>query len=711
MTVPFVAILGMHRAGTSLLARTANVLGVALGPEEDLIPAAPNNPAGYWENEAVTRINDGVLEHLGGSWELPPMLPPGWESSAGLIDLRKRADGVLSWIDAHRGDAPLVGFKDPRASLLMPFWNSIRRFDVSLVSIRDPRHVGASLARRDGIDEEWAAFLWLRYTLGALSAANNAKVVAYEDFFLDTDGVVERTARHLGVEATYSAREEVREHVSGQLRHHAEEWESRAPLAQLAADLYRSLRAGQTPDSALIHQFATGSFADVDVPTVRAAAEMSSDIRRLRTAVEHTRSVRDRWRARAERGDAESARLVEQLEIATAAAADKSTRLTALSDESERLANELQRTEAERSRTQSDLDRARTELDQARTELDGARKGLERTAVMTAQLRDAQRHSDRLEDFLTKFDDRYRKHLASRRWRIGAAVGKAIDRARLRSPQETMADAILDLLDDVRAYRAVPGSLASTPPAATSPATSAPARGAPQSIASRRRDVVVYTAIAGGYDDLKVPEIFPDGWKLVCFTDELEPESAAYDLRPFDHHHVDPTRRCRYVKLHPHVYFPDHEWSVWVDANLLVRGDLTPLVEHVERSGDIGMFLHPHRSDVFEEADEVIQRGGLDDAGVIRSQMDAYRERGVRAAEPLYETNVLVRHHSEPRIVKLMDLWWREIDNGSKRDQLSFPIVTSELGIDVVPLGPHGESVRTSPLFQRFQHGHDGTPA
>ena len=50
-----VPILGMHRSGTSLCTRLANLLGMELG--EPLQPAGPDNPKGFWENRLFQNLN------------------------------------------------------------------------------------------------------------------------------------------------------------------------------------------------------------------------------------------------------------------------------------------------------------------------------------------------------------------------------------------------------------------------------------------------------------------------------------------------------------------------------------------------------------------------------------------------------------------------------------------------------------------------------
>src|SRR5262249_17514524 len=83
-------VMAMLRSGTPFTARALQLLGVSLGRAEGLMVPGPDNPAGYWENRDVKELNDELLARLGGSWDQPPVLDPGWESDHGLDLLRMR---------------------------------------------------------------------------------------------------------------------------------------------------------------------------------------------------------------------------------------------------------------------------------------------------------------------------------------------------------------------------------------------------------------------------------------------------------------------------------------------------------------------------------------------------------------------------------------------------------------------------------------------
>ena len=57
-----VAILGMHRSGTSLVGQMLHAMGVPMG--SNLVVANEYNERGYYEDNVVVRIHDKLLREL-----------------------------------------------------------------------------------------------------------------------------------------------------------------------------------------------------------------------------------------------------------------------------------------------------------------------------------------------------------------------------------------------------------------------------------------------------------------------------------------------------------------------------------------------------------------------------------------------------------------------------------------------------------------------
>lgn len=208
-----ICVLGMARSGTSLTTRVLQRAGVYLGPEEELLQsdlrqlagegeevlarARETNPRGFWEHYRIMRLNERLLRAFGGNWREPPLLPDGWEASERLAGEREEA-GVL--LDQSFSGHSLWGWKDPRNSLTLRFWQKRVPRMRYVVCLRNPVDVAASLRRRDGIPFERAVELWHVYTDAALHVTAGAAriVVPYESHFADPHGTAEWLAAFAG---------------------------------------------------------------------------------------------------------------------------------------------------------------------------------------------------------------------------------------------------------------------------------------------------------------------------------------------------------------------------------------------------------------------------------------------------------------------------------------------------------------------------------
>lgn len=144
-----VCILGMHRSGTSCLAGTLEEAGLNLGT---VITEAPHNAKGNRENKQIMDLQEEVLTHSGGSWDVPPRKLI-WTDAQ-----RIRRDAIIA--SYGEGD---FGFKDPRTLMTLDFWLEALGSVEFVGTFRHPRLVAESLFARNGGDlERWLA-LWNAY--------------------------------------------------------------------------------------------------------------------------------------------------------------------------------------------------------------------------------------------------------------------------------------------------------------------------------------------------------------------------------------------------------------------------------------------------------------------------------------------------------------------------------------------------------------------
>jgi hypothetical protein len=241
-----IAVIGMHRSGTSAVARGLKALAVYLG--NNFLDAQPENPTGYWEDKGIVELNERVLKTLRLTWDdeapIARQAFGGWR----MWRLRREAQHYLrrSFIEQ-----PLWGFKDPRTLRLLPFWLRVLHEshvdDAYVLVIRNPSSVAASLFKRQRMELEAAQRLWLGYTLPYLDrlAPKSMVVVDYDLLMGDPRGQLERIARKLGLTATAGEVEKfASEFLDAKLRHtifSPEEIDATTEVGRLTRDAYTLL--------------------------------------------------------------------------------------------------------------------------------------------------------------------------------------------------------------------------------------------------------------------------------------------------------------------------------------------------------------------------------------------------------------------------------------------------------------------------------------
>lgn len=248
-------IAGMHRSGTSALARSCNLLGVDLGA--DFIPTQPDNRSGFWEDASVKDADDAALASHGMLWDDVGPLPRPWRDGFGGDEVRARLRVTLATLVA-RGSP--CGVKDPRISRLLPLWlpllDALDVTPVFLIALREPREVARSLERREGLGEARSLLLWLRYTLDAERDTRGRRraFVGFDDLLGDWRAALERAARDAGIAWPVpfeAAAAEIDRFLDPGLRHHVESEAPADGLARLAHDAFvavRALRDGETAE-------------------------------------------------------------------------------------------------------------------------------------------------------------------------------------------------------------------------------------------------------------------------------------------------------------------------------------------------------------------------------------------------------------------------------------------------------------------------------
>ena len=186
---------------------------------------------------------------------------------------------------------------------------------------------------------------------------------------------------------------------------------------------------------------------------------------------------------------------------------------------------------------------------------------------------------------------------------------------------------------------------------------------------------ILYTTIFGGYDDLTKP-VLPNGWDFECFTE--------FNSTPL---YIDHTRNAKKFKVLPHRYLKKYEYSIFIDGNMYVCGNVDELIEKYLSDSNIAFFDHNQnrmdpRDCIYDEFNAIMQLGKndpnqnfKDNPELMYNQVKGYQDEGYPSHNGLITGMVILRRHNEKDCIKVMEDWWTEIKYGSKRDQLSFNYV------------------------------------
>jgi hypothetical protein len=218
-----IIVTGMHRSGTSLVARTLGMLGLFMGWKLQ----------GDEESEFIIELNDWVLSQLGARWDHAGMAvelqhdPVFRRLAVRYLRIRLRSLQARAFLGPRHlmrlgiEDIPCAwGWKDPRTTLTLPTWlelfpglkvihvarhgmdvaMSLNKRSLSLVESRDAGLAGVTSlqylfrSRRRGITDsvrclslDEALCLWSEYEGRAAAARNGVPAdhvlcLRYEDF-------------------------------------------------------------------------------------------------------------------------------------------------------------------------------------------------------------------------------------------------------------------------------------------------------------------------------------------------------------------------------------------------------------------------------------------------------------------------------------------------------------------------------------------------
>ncbi len=164
-----ILIAGMHRSGTSALAKALLGAGANFGPADQLLGPSVGNDDGHFESQAHLSIADELLQKTGHSVMSPPSLPHC--ASCDQVTLNELLQKAR-YLDRTVFEGKSGVVKNPRFAVQLPFWDCVFNQSVPVIlPWREPADVADSLFRRNSIPVALGLALWVRHTMAVLQSA------------------------------------------------------------------------------------------------------------------------------------------------------------------------------------------------------------------------------------------------------------------------------------------------------------------------------------------------------------------------------------------------------------------------------------------------------------------------------------------------------------------------------------------------------------
>jgi len=191
-------------------------------------------------------------------------------------------------------------------------------------------------------------------------------------------------------------------------------------------------------------------------------------------------------------------------------------------------------------------------------------------------------------------------------------------------------------------------------------------------------NVVVYTAIYGAQDELKVQPPMPEV-DYVCFTDQdfTTPGWKVVRVRPSP---LPDRLAAKSQRMLPHKWVRGWPTSIWIDGSVQILSPSFASTALTAMHDGIAFFRHPDRDCIYQEA-EVSKQMPKYEPSHIDAQIGRYRDQGYPEHAGLWASGIIAREHHRPAVRRLDRRWLKRCQTESVQDQISLPPLLRSLGM------------------------------
>lgn len=222
-----------------------------------------------------------------------------------------------------------------------------------------------------------------------------------------------------------------------------------------------------------------------------------------------------------------------------------------------------------------------------------------------------------------------------------------------------------------------------------------------------KKKIAVYTCVVGGYDKVSDPTIINENIDYFIFSDhniqsriwnQISIPSKLLELG-------NNTLINRYLKFHPQELFDGYDYVIYVDGNVQVSSDITPLLKYTKNRLGVAFHSHGYRDSIYDEVEVLIKVVKRGDPDKLTKQIAGYRQEGFPDNYGLPEATIILTDLSNNMAITFFTQWWEEfLKSQSLRDQIALPYVLWKNGIATSEVTLLGNNLRNSSKFMVATH-------
>jgi len=137
----------------------------------------------------------------------------------------------------------------------------------------------------------------------------------------------------------------------------------------------------------------------------------------------------------------------------------------------------------------------------------------------------------------------------------------------------------------------------------------------------------------------------------------------------------------RWYKFNPHVHLKNYSFSLYIDANLELKKNISELILEISKKDfSLGIFNHPYRSNLKEEICHCFwnKKINSEEFRILKNfyfkelKINNYRDR------ELYENNIRFTNHRSKVALMILNDTFKQLEKYPYRDQVILPIIINK---------------------------------